>query len=185
MKRVLILIDVQNEYVMENRPFKLNGIEPSLSQCKTLLAYARANAWEVIHIQHSNEGRAGIDRFLPGTTYFDFIEGFHPKQGERHYIKNDFSCYSNEAFSAYINQLQTIKPSLEMYIAGYNSVMCCLSTLEEARRRNHAFHFVHDASLAKALDELNEASMHAVMMKLYHQKNLAKLVLTSEVTNDN
>ena len=57
-KNVLILIDIQQEYNTEDRPFYLHGIKPSLENCRRMLQFARDNDWEIIHIQHSNGNEA-------------------------------------------------------------------------------------------------------------------------------
>lgn len=94
MKKILILVDIQKEYITPGRPFFLNGIEPSLENCRRLLVHARKNHWELIHIQHSNGSSAA--RFNPTDPHFDFVEGFEPIADEKRFVKTDFSCYSKD-----------------------------------------------------------------------------------------
>jgi nicotinamidase-related amidase len=67
----------------------------------------------------------------------------------------------------------------QVYIAGYNSLMCCLSTLVDAFHRGHRLNFVADASLArktKSADE-HEAHRHATdILSIY-----ANIVTTEQV----
>ena len=49
---VLVLVDVQKEYIAEGRPFCLETIGPSLDNLRKLLAHARAKGWKVIHMRH-------------------------------------------------------------------------------------------------------------------------------------
>lgn len=44
-KNILVLIDIQKEYVTPGRPFYLSGIEPSLENSRQLLEFARKNDW--------------------------------------------------------------------------------------------------------------------------------------------
>jgi ureidoacrylate peracid hydrolase len=179
-KNILVLIDIQKEYVTAGRPFYLSGIEPSLENSRQLLAFARKNDWEIIHIQHSN-GEAA-ERFNPKTEYFDFVNGFNPIDSEKHFVKMDFSCYSSPEFSTYLSELFLSKqPTPNIYLIGYNTVMCCLSTLEEARRKKHKMHLVKDATLAKAIANVTEKDMHEIMLGVYAIKGLASLVATEEI----
>jgi nicotinamidase-related amidase len=158
----------------------LEGIEPSLENCRQLLQHARLNTrdWEVIHIQHSNGKIA--DCFNPNTEYFQFADDFTPTPTEHHYVKMDYSCYSSPEFSAHLDEIMHTQKQ-KIYMAGYNSVMCCLSTLEEARRRKHEMIFVGDASLAKAIAPYTEAQMHEIMLSLYRTKGLAPILQAQAV----
>lgn len=179
-KNILVLIDIQKEYVTPGRPYYLSGIEPSLENCRQLLHFARKNNWEIIHIQHSN-GEAA-ERFNPKTDYFDFVDNFRPIAPEKHFLKTDFSCYSSPEFNAYLSELFTSKePAPNIYLIGYNTVMCCLSTLEEARRKEHKMHLVKDATLAKAIAGVTEKDMHQIMLDVYAAKGLASLITTEEI----
>lgn len=183
MRNILILIDIQKEYTTEGRTFYLKGIESSLKQCSEMLQHARSNAWDIVHIQHSNQGKEGVTRFIPGTEYFNFVDGFEPNNDEHHFVKTDFSCYSSVDFSNYIDRLMAENEDKAVYVAGYNSVMCCLSTLEEARRRKHKLTFIQDASYALALPNTTEAVTHDLMLELYKAKGLANIISSRDILN--
>lgn len=70
-----------------------------------------------------------------------------------------------------------------VYVIGYNSVMCCLSTLEEARRKKHKLTFIQDAAYALALPNTTEAVTHELMLGLYKVKNLANIVSSRDILN--
>jgi nicotinamidase-related amidase len=178
MRNVLVLIDIQQEYTTVGRPYYLKGIEPSLANCRQLLTHARNSNWDICHVQHSNGEDA--PKFAPNTSYFDFVAGFEPKADELHVIKRDFSCYSSVEFSDYLAQV-TQSPDYKIYIIGYNTVMCCLSTLEEARRRGKNMYFVEDAALAKSIEDKSEHEMHKIMLGIYKAKGLATLVTTANL----
>lgn len=180
----LVLIDIQKEYTTEGRPFYLNGIEPSLAKCRQLLNFARQEKWNIIHIQHSNG--VGATRFDPQTEYYDFVEGFEPLSTEKHFVKHDYSCYSNNEFTNYMLQLeqaaQSKKQTNNIYLIGYNTVMCCLSTLEEARRKKQSgVQLIADATYAKAIGKYHEQQTHEFMLALIETKKLAPLVFTEKI----
>jgi len=179
MKNILVLIDIQKEYITPGRPYYLNGIERSLLNCQELLYHARKNKWEIIHVQHSNGEDA--PKFNPTTDFFNFVDGFEPQSHEIHVVKNDFSCYSSKEYATYMSEAVRINPMLNIYIAGYNSVMCCQSTLEEARRLKHALHSIADASLAKSLNGRSEEECHQYQLDLYTAKGLAKIIFTKDI----
>lgn len=178
-KNILVLIDIQKEYTTPERSYYLSGIEPSLENCRQLLEFARKKHWEIIHIQHSNGETA--ERFNPKTVFFDFVNGFEPQDSEQHFVKNDFSCYSSVEFSTYIENTLSLHPEAILYLIGYNSIMCCLSTLEEARRKRHKMHLVKDATYAKAIANVGEKELHEIMLGVYAAKNLAQLVETRDL----
>lgn len=179
IRNLLLVIDIQLEYIMKGRPFFLNGIQNSLTNCEKVLALARRKKWEVAHVQHSNGDTA--PRFNPTTEFFKFAPGFFPAVNEKHFVKNDFSCYSSDDFSRYMQSLHIPGTEVNTYIIGYNSVMCCLSTLEEARRRKHKMFFIEDASLAKSIGDQTEVAMHKVMVDVYRAKSLATIITTEKL----
>jgi nicotinamidase-related amidase len=176
-KNILILIDIQKEYTLPGRPFYLHGIEPSLDNCRKILNFARERKWEIVHVQHSNG--IGAPKFDPETECYQFVSGFEPLATEKHFVKNDYSCYSSKDFASYMEEMAA--QSNNIYYIGYNSVMCCLSTAEEARRRKHVLNYVTDASYAKSLPNFSEAATHKFMLELYAAKKLVNLVLTTSI----
>ena len=47
-----------------------------------------------------------------------------------------------------------------VYVMGYNSLMCCLSTIIEGQSRGHKLTFIEDASMAIATPNADEAAAH-------------------------
>jgi ureidoacrylate peracid hydrolase len=65
---------------------------------------------------------------------------------------------------------------------GYNSLMCCLSTIIEGHSRGHKLTFIEDASMAIATPNADEAAAHVHgvdLIALY-----ATVVDTAEVFRD-
>lgn len=176
-KNVLVLIDIQKEYITEDRQFFLRGIEPSLKQCHELLKFARENDWEIAHVQHSNGNEAA--RFNPQTPYFDFIDGFTPKANEEVFIKNLYSCFSNENFCKFI----AIHKNDTIYLIGYNSIMCCLSTVIDGYHRGYRFILVEDATYAKAAPEYSEEDMHRHAISIINTAKYAATIKTIKILN--
>ena len=117
---LLVAIDIQREYTTQGRRYYINGVEPSLENCRKVLSHARGQRWPVAHVRHVQGGHL----FNETMPYSRFVEGFEPLPHEFVFTKNNFSCYSNAAFS---DLLESARRGT-VYIIGYNSLMCCLST---------------------------------------------------------
>lgn len=148
---VLVLIDVQKEYIAEGRPFCLETIGASLENLRRLLAFAREKKWKIVHMKHQQNGEC----FTYGSEFSDFIDGFGPKDEERSLVKTDFSCFSCPDFQALADRNR----NHEIIIAGYGATMCCLSTMIDAHHRGYDFTFVTDATCAKRSARFGEQDM--------------------------
>ena len=69
---LLIAMDIQREYTTEGRPYFINGIEPSVKNCRRVLDHARAQRWPVAHVRHLQGGHV----FSETLDYSRFVEGF-------------------------------------------------------------------------------------------------------------
>jgi nicotinamidase-related amidase len=151
--KVLVVIDIQREYVTEGRAFHLKGIAPSLENAGRVLAKAREDGWDIVHVRHLQAGEI----FNPESEYSGFVTGFEPIAGELSVVKSNFSSFSSPEFASVMERYK----GLEIFVVGYGSTMCCLSTIIEGYHRGHRMVFVADASLAKSTARFDEASTHA------------------------
>lgn len=176
---VLILVDVQKEYVAEGRPFCLETIKESLDNCQKLLQHARKNSWKVIHLRHEQNAEC----FARGSQFSEFIDGFEPIDGEISLIKSDFSCFTASEFTALMDKYR----HEDIVLAGYGATMCCLSTLVDAHHRGLEFYFVKDATCAKRTPNFGEQDMKKHVLEILTA--FSTLVTTEQVlaksTNDN
>jgi nicotinamidase-related amidase len=173
-KNVLVMIDVQREYNTVGRSFYINGIEKSLKNAKEVLDFARMQEWNIIHIKHLQDGSI----FSINSEFSDYIDGFAPRKSETEFIKSNYSCFSNENFS---NELEKYKSS-KIFIAGYNSTMCVLSTIIEGYHRGYDMNFIHDASDAKADEKNTEQQRHEIMTSVL--ASFAKVLSFNDIKNE-
>jgi len=152
--QILVVIDIQSEYVAEGRPFQIRSIQPSLSNAHRVLKHARDVGWKIVHIRHIQQGSI----FSPDGAFSGFIPGFEPQKGEQEIIKGDFSCYSAPEFSAQMAEHR--KNDDEIIVIGYGSTMCCLSTIVDGYHRGNRLTFIKDASNAKSSSMHSEESLH-------------------------
>jgi nicotinamidase-related amidase len=149
---ILVLIDVQREYTSPGRPFHIKSIGPSLENCRRMLDFARANSWPVGHVRHLQDGHL----FNEGLEYSRFVAGFEPLPNEMLFTKSKLSCYSSEPFCQFMESAR----AEEVYLVGYNSQMCCLSTVVQGHHLGHRFNYVADASCARATANAGELDAH-------------------------
>lgn len=171
---ILVLIDIQREYTTPGRPFYLNGIDSSLENCNEILTLARDKDWTIVHIKHL---KAGSPIFNPESEHSDFATGFEPSAGETIITKDLYSCYSAEEF----RRLMETTDAEHIYIIGYNSIMCCLSTVIDGYHRGNTLTFIEDASLAKATAEFDEADMHKHSISIIKTARYANVITTDDL----
>ncbi len=173
----VIFIDLQREYLTKGRPFYLNNIFPSLNNAKRILELARQEAWEIVHIQHFRNVPDSLI-FNRSSEFSGFIKGFEPRSDERYFEKNSFSCYSNPAFAAFMEESR----GEQTYVVGYGTSKCVLATVVDGFNRGHKLIVISDATYAKAeLGEgLSEEDMHRVLLATI-KSSFANLIITADL----
>lgn len=153
MKRALVVIDIQREYITHGRSFIIQGIGPSLQKAHAMLHYARQAGWPIVHVQHLQDG----DLFGRDSATSDFIDGFAPLASEPLAVKGDYSSFSSPEFEHFVRA----HSDHEFVVIGYGAAMCCLGTIVDGYHRGYRFALVRDATAARASDGLTEESLHA------------------------
>lgn len=154
-KKILVVIDIQKEYAAEGRAFYIENIEETLAKAKKVLEFAREKNWEIIHVKHEQDGEI----FNKNSEFTDYIEGFHPLEGECEFIKNNYSCYTNKEFK----ELMKNNVEKDIYIMGYSSTMCILSTIIDGYHRKNRMIYIEDASDAKPEEGVTSKELHKYM----------------------
>ncbi|WIW70890.1 isochorismatase family cysteine hydrolase [Anaerosinus gibii] len=173
---VLLLIDFQREYNTKGRPFYIKEIEESLKNAQSVLHYARKNKWTIIHVKHYNDLEfKNTEVFLKGNKYAEYIDEFIPLKTEAEFGKNNYSCFSNEEFTGFLEKYKSAK----IFVVGYNSRMCVLSTIIEGYHKGYKFYLVHDSSNAKADMIYTEKEIHGVMTSVL--ATFSQVVSTKEI----
>lgn len=151
----LVVIDVQREYNTPGRLFNIDSIGDSLTNGKCVLDHARKQGWHIVHVRHMQDG----DIFNPKSEYSGFIDGFNPQGGEREIHKGNFSCFSSEEFT---KELESRK-SDQVFVIGYGTTMCVISTIIDGYHRGYSMNLVADATRAKKSDfDEQSTQQHAI-----------------------
>ena|SRR3990167_3210966 len=115
----LILVDVQNTYL--EGTLKLDGVDQSIVQIKSLLDRARTQNIPVIHIQHN----AGVGSPYDVTQRIGQIADLvAPKEGEKVIVKSYPSSFEQTNLNETLSDLGIKK----IIVVGYMSHMCINST---------------------------------------------------------
>lgn len=121
---VLVLIDMQNEYLDGKMP--LPGVDDAVEATSKLLAFFRKAKTPVIHVAH--RGRAG-GLFDPQTNSFNFIEAIKPRDSEavvEKTLPNAFHDTDLEKILGQTGRDQVIFAGLMTHMCVSSSVRCAL-----------------------------------------------------------
>jgi nicotinamidase-related amidase len=149
---LLVLVDLQREFVADGRLLQIHTIGEALENCCRLLAHAREQRWPIAHARWVQKG-AYFNRSLPFSSW---IAGFEPRGTELVYDKPGPSCYSAPDFAAMMDA--GVGPYT--LVAGLTGTVSCLATLVEGAARHHNLTFVTDASASHACNGCDESSAH-------------------------
>jgi nicotinamidase-related amidase len=145
MSRVLILIDLQNDYFPSGR-MELVGANAAVDQAATLLAAFREQSLPVIHVQHV-ANRPGASFFLPGTYGADIHSAVKPLDGEQVVIKHFPNSFRGTDLHASLKALE----APDLIVAGMMTHMCIDTTVRAAADLGFSCFLAHDACATKDL----------------------------------
>ncbi|MFN0219081.1 MAG: cysteine hydrolase family protein [Hyphomicrobium sp.] len=122
-KSALILIDCQNTY--REGVMQLEGVEPALEQCKSLLERFRAAGRPVIHIQHNAGVGTPYDVTAPVGAIADVVA---PRDGEPVVVKAYPSSFEQTNLASILKEYGVE----ELTLAGFMTHVCVNSTARAA-----------------------------------------------------
>jgi nicotinamidase-related amidase len=141
-KSALILIDCQNTY--REGIMQLDGVEPALKECATLLERARAAGTPVIHIQHDSG---------PGSLYDvtaligQIADTVAPKNGEKVITKSYPSSFEKTDLDAELKRHGVT----DVVLAGFMTHVCVNSTARAAFNHGYRPTVVASATATRSL----------------------------------
>ena len=94
----LIVMDMQKGILEDEELFRRESV---LENAVKILAAARENGVEVIYVQHDNGPESGLS---VGDEAFEIAEAVAPREGEKRFVKEEGSCFTNKAFADYLEQ---------------------------------------------------------------------------------
>jgi nicotinamidase-related amidase len=154
---ILVLVDMQQEYLAEPRLLAISGIDRALDNCRRVLDHARRVGLPVAFVRMVSESAF----FNAATPFVRWIEGFEPCRSEMVFERSSPSCYSSEPFAAMVSRSRG-----GIALAGFAGESACLSTLIDAFHRDHKVTYLCDASASHALDDMPARETHRAVSKI-------------------
>jgi nicotinamidase-related amidase len=151
---LVVLVDLQQEYLAKPRLLAISGIERALENCRKVLDHSRRIGMPVAFVRMIGESVF----FNRATPFVRWIEGFEPARNEMVFERASPSCYSCEPFAALVHQSRG-----GIVLAGFAGEAACLSTLIDAFHRNHKVTYLCDASASHALEEMSADEVHSAV----------------------
>lgn len=148
-QKVLIIIDIQNDYFAGGR-MPLVGSEEAVLNAKLVLEQFRKDGLPVIHIQHISD-RPGATFFLPNTKGAEIHAEVIPVQGEKIITKHFPNSFRETELSAYLKELDVS----DLVICGMMTSMCVDATTRAAKDFGYNCTVIGDACAAPNL-QINE-----------------------------
>lgn len=140
-KYVLIIIDMQNDFVLPGAPACVSGAYATIPCIKRLLDFFRVNGWPVFHVvrEYRADGSdiefTRLDDFLnkesylvPGTKGCDIVDSLAPLEGEYRIVKNRFSAFMNTELDFILRRLG----ATNLVICGIQYPNCVRATIFDA-----------------------------------------------------
>jgi len=154
---IVVLVDMQQEYLAKPRLLAIAEIDRALENCRRVLDHSRRIGLPVAFIRMLGQSAF----FNPATPFARWIEGFEPCRNEMIFERGSPSCYSCEPFAAMVKQSRG-----GIVLVGFAGESGCLSTLIDAFHRNHKVTYLCDASASHALDDMTADEIHRAVSKI-------------------
>lgn len=159
---ILILIDIQNEYV--EGPIALPSAQPAIARAADLLARARKAGARIVHVAHKG-GKGGLfDREAHRGAIVDAVA---PIAGETVIEKPRPNSFSGTDLAAAVGA-----PGAPLIMAGFMTHMCVSSTARAALDLGYQTVVASDASATRDLPKPTGGAISAADL---HEAELAAL----------
>ncbi|PIR04497.1 MAG: hypothetical protein COV59_00780 [Candidatus Magasanikbacteria bacterium CG11_big_fil_rev_8_21_14_0_20_39_34] len=136
MKKALILVDLENEWITEGSDYFLGDISSLFERTNKLIDFCRKNGYKIIFVTHEEEGSE--DAFAPGTTRVNIIDGIDKKEEDIHIRKNKISPFYHTNLEEELNGVE------EVVISGILANLCVRSTVQDAYDRDFDITVIKD-----------------------------------------
>jgi nicotinamidase-related amidase len=138
----LVLVDIHADHpnAAENGPAR-EDLFAALENCRIALAYARKHDLPVAFVRHVSPSPS----LLSSRAYPTWLGDIRPRRSDMIFERAFPSCYASSEFGQMAHRCG------EMVLAGLFGETACLATLMEGYGRGHAFTYLADASVSRAI----------------------------------
>jgi len=165
-KPALLIIDMQNDFVLEGKPLKVAGVQAAIPKMQSVLAEFRKRSLQVIHVLrvHRADGSDveiirkelfGRQPFaVAGTAGAAVIDELEPQKGEIVLEKTRMSAFIGTELDLV---LRTLGVST-LFVCGIQTPNCIRTTVFDGIAYNYPVVLIDDATGA-ASDEVHRANV--------------------------
>mmetsp|Transcript_4795 Transcript_4795/g.7616 ORF Transcript_4795/g.7616 Transcript_4795/m.7616 type:complete len:181 (+) Transcript_4795:52-594(+) len=144
-KTALVLVDIQNDY-FEGGTWTLPHMDASAVQAARVLAHARTEGLDIVHIQH--QAAPGAPFLVAGTHGGEINAAVTPLDGEPVITKDRPNSFHNTRLDAHLRDLGVT----DIRLIGAMSQMCIDATARAGRDLGYGIEVIEDACAAKPID---------------------------------
>ena len=159
-KSALLVIDLQNEYLPTGK-LPLVNIEQAAANAVKVIAKARQQGTQVIHVQHIANAESPI--FEPNSNGIEFQDTVKPQEDESVIIKNHINAFLNTNLKEILDSNQVT----ELVVIGAMSHMC----VDAASDFGYKVKVIHDACATLDLEfngvKVPAGHVHATLMAAF------------------
>jgi nicotinamidase-related amidase len=143
----VVVIDLQEEYFDEDRPWYVPDCDHVLDNCKRILDVARETDATVVHARHV-QPTEDSPVFAWGSEYIDIIDDVDIQDDEYLVTKTKPSCFQDTRLDDILtrNGVETVVST------GLLSAICVDTTAREAHARGYDSYYVKDATSTFPID---------------------------------
>ncbi|MFZ5955142.1 MAG: isochorismatase family cysteine hydrolase [Nanoarchaeota archaeon] len=143
MKKALILIDLENEYINKHSDYFVGDVSDLFNKINKLLEYCRKENYKIVFIRHVEKDSE--DCFKENTINTEIIKDINKKDSDVVITKHKISSFYQT------NLEKELKNIGEMIVCGILTNLCVRSLIEEAYDREFQIKVIKDC--CKAFDD--------------------------------
>lgn len=140
MKKALILVDFENEWVDENSEYFVGDISEMIKRTNKVLDYCRKNKYNIIFTIHVEKG--SNSGFAEGTENVEIIKEIPKNDSDTLIMKNKISPFYKTTLE---NELKGVD---EIVVCGILTNLCVRSLVQDAYDRDFEITIIKDCCVA-------------------------------------
>ena len=165
MKRGLVVVDLQNEYLPTGK-LPLTGIEAAVANAIRVISHSRDTGIPVFHIRHESDNE-GAPIFVKGSNGAEIQPAVAPEGSEPVIVKKHINAFRETDLKQHLEAADV----QEVVVVGAMSHMCIDAVVRAAADMGYPVTVLHDACATLDLTfrgvNVPAAQAHAAMMAAF------------------
>ena len=197
-KTALLVIDMQNDFVLEGRPMEVAMAGQKVPQMNAVIQACRSAEIPIIYTEHvlfdefnvspleSAYNPTLLDRGMrKGTDGVRVIDALRPHDGDVIIQKHRYDAFHNTPLDTLLKTIRGLHQVDTVIIIGTLTEVCCESTARSAYMRDYKVAFVSDATgaLSEEAQQATERSIATFFGRVLTAEELACEIGSSDEEN--